>query len=361
MKKISINKNWRFFNKKTCVNLFNIVTSKQLEINSDVEASLFVLNNLKKGISRKKLFLVFANDFPKLGEKWLDKSLMALMSYGVINKNQIKPKSLTDEYLNGLDRQLDFLGEIFPAEGKYVKQLQLKNSRIAILGLGTIAQYVILALTSSGVGNFKCIDFDSVEKRNIGRQPILRASDVGKYKADVVNKFLKESRDDIKIETKNIMIESVVDVKNIIKDCDIVLHCCDYPRFLIHRWINEACLELNKPNLLVYSGRVGPFSLPYKTSCYGCMESFLKKNVKAYEELTEEITKEGLGRYPELAVVGSITGSLAAKEVVSYILGLEVETFDGFFDISPFNIKITRHSLPRQKDCYACEKRNGYK
>lgn len=361
MQKILINKNWKFFDKKTRIYLFNVVTSKQLEITNDIDASLFVLNTIKKGISKDKLFQQFENNFFILGKKWLNESLEVLKHWGVISKLRTKPKKLTNEYLNGLDRQLDFLEEIFPAEGKYKKQLQLKNSKVVILGLGTIAQHIILALEASGIGNFKCIDFDLVEKRNIGRQPILRIDDVGKYKSDVVDKFLRESRGGIKTETQNLMIKNVEDVKKIIKDYDIVLHCCDYPRFLIHRWINEACLELNKPNLLVYSGRVGPFSFPHQTSCYGCMESFLKKHVKAYEELTREITKEGMGRYPELAVVGSITGSLAAKEIVSYILGLEIETYNNFFDISPLNIKITKHSLLKQKDCYACGKRKEIK
>lgn len=91
------------------------------------------------------------------------------------------------------------------------------------------------------------------------------------------------------------------------------------------------------------------------------MELFFKKHVKAYKELTNEITDEGMGRYPELAVVGSITGSLAAKEIISNILGLEVETSNHFFDINPSNIKITKHSLFKQKNCYACGKRKKYK
>lgn len=357
MKKIFINKNWKFFNKKNDIFLFNILTSKQLKISNDIDACLFVLNSVKKGINEKELYLQFEKNFSFLKKKWLNESLKLLNHWGVIGQDRKKPTDLTNGYLNGLDRQLDFLEEIFPTEGKYTKQLQLKNSKIAILGLGTIAQYIILALEASGIGNFKCIDFDLVEERNIGRQPILRVDDIGKYKTDVIGKFLTRSRDDIKVKTVNIMIKNIDDVKKIIKGYDIVLHCCDYPRFLIHRWINEACLELNMPNLLIYSGRVGPFSFPYNTSCYGCMESFLKKHVKAYDELTKDITEEGMGRYPELAVVGAITGSLAAKEVVSYILGIEIETSNHFFDISPRDIKIIKHPLPRQKNCHACGKR----
>lgn len=213
MEKISINKNWKYFNKKNHIYLFNIVTSRQLEIVDNIKASLFILNNIKKSVNKKELFLQFKKNFPSLGEDWLIQSLKILKQWGVINKNRIKPKNLTIGYLNGLDRQLDFLEEVFPEEGKYKKQLQLKNAKIAILGLGTIAQYIILALEASGVGNFKCIDFDLIEKRNIGRQPILRIDDIGKYKFEVIGKFLEESRSNIKIKTQKIMIKNVKDVK----------------------------------------------------------------------------------------------------------------------------------------------------
>ncbi len=357
MEKLVLNKNWRFLRKGNTVYLINIITSKQLEIIGDQEEALFVLSNLRKGITKVALTTEFLHRFPKLGYKWLTDSLVRLEQQGLFQLFRRRPSPLSEKYLLGLDRQLDFLEEMFSKKGKYEMQVKLKESKIAVLGLGTIAQYTLYSLLSSGVGHFTCVDFDIVEERNIGRQPILRRSDIGKTKAEVVERFLRESRYGLKVKAKKKMIQSIRDVKELIRDCDIVLHCCDYPRFLIHRWINEACLILRKPNLLVYSGRVGPFSIPFKTSCYGCLETFLKKHVIAYDELAELIREEGLGRYPELAVVGGLTGVLAAKEVVAYILGIPPETLNAFLDVSPFSLTVNRHPLPRQKQCYACGKK----
>ncbi|MDP2947488.1 MAG: ThiF family adenylyltransferase [Nanoarchaeota archaeon] len=354
MSKIFLSKNWRFIEKENKIYFFNFVTSKQVEINEDKEMASSFLKGLQGGIEKSTLLKKLRNEFPDMSLKWFNDSIKALKKYYIIQNRKIRPSGLSLRYLAGLDRQLDFLDEMFPNEGGYKKQIELKKIKVAILGLGTISQYIILPLIASGVGNFKCVDFDLIEERNIGRQPIFRRNDIGKSKASVIKDFIKKSRFDIKAETKKKMLRGIDDVKEFIYGCDIVIHCCDYPRFVIHRWINEACLSLNIPNLLVYSGRVGPFSIPFKTSCYGCLETFLKQYVLIYDDFAEKIRKEGLGRYPELAVVGALTGTLAAKEIIAYILGIPVETYNAFFDINPRNVQIIKHPLPRQKKCYAC-------
>ncbi|MBD3208355.1 MAG: hypothetical protein GF370_02800 [Candidatus Nealsonbacteria bacterium] len=354
MKKILLNKNWRVIKRKDRICLLNLVTSKQLEITEDKDITLYLFDGLKEKISQEALFRLLKSRFPRINNEWLEKALEDLKEYGVIRSPRTRPSSLPKPYLIGLDRQLDFLEETFPEEGKYKKQTELKETKIAFLGLGIISQYIILPLIASGVGKFKCIDFDIVEKRNIGRQPMFRDEDIGKSKSKVVKDFIENSRFATEVESANKMIKSPKDVKDFVEGCNIVLHCCDYPRFTIHRWINQACLEIGMPNLLVYSGRVGPFSIPYETSCYGCLETFLGRHVVSYKEFTKIIKEEGFGRYPELAVVAGMTGVLAAKEIIGYILGITPETYNAFFDINPFTLKVKKHSLPREKKCYAC-------
>lgn len=269
-----------------------------------------------------------------------------------------KPSSLTNRYLLGLDRQLSFLDAIFPKEGAFLKQEQLKKTKIACLGLGVMGQYVLLPLLASGIGNFVCVDFDVVEMRNIGRQPIFRKEDVGKPKAKVVGNFIKQNRAGVKVKSVNTKIKNPQDVERLIKDSDIVIQACDYPRFEVRRWINKACLKLKKANIVVYSGRIGPLSIPYKTSCYGCLETVMRELAPFYEDFTEMIKNEGMRRYPELGVVPAICGVIAARDIVAFILGIKPETMNAFFDIHPTTLQIIKHSLPRQKNCYACGKKH---
>ncbi len=63
---------------------------------------------------------------------------------------------------------------------------KLKNSYVAIFGVGGVGGYVCEALARSGVGKFDLIDSDTVSLTNINRQIIATHSTVGKYKVDVM-------------------------------------------------------------------------------------------------------------------------------------------------------------------------------
>lgn len=352
-----LNQNWRFFERDNLIYFFNIATSKQLKVRfkekTEREALIFILNNLQNR-NVKKHFLI---KFSRLDKKWFDTTINKLIELHILSYPKDKPSSLVSKYLLGLDRQLAFLDALFPEEGAFSKQKRLKEAEIACLGLGVIGQYVLLPLLASGIGNFVCVDFDIVEMRNIGRQPIFRKEDIGKSKAEIARNFIKQNRSGVNVKSVNAMITSPQDVEKLIKDSNVVIQACDYPRFEVRRWINEACLKLKKANIVVYSGRVGPLSIPYETSCYGCLETVMKEVAPFYEDFTETIKNEGMRRYPELAVVPALCGVVAAREIVSFLLGMKPETLNAFFDIHPVTLQIIKHSLPRQKKCYACRKR----
>lgn len=62
---------------------------------------------------------------------------------------------------------------------------KLKNSKIAIFGIGGVGSYSVEALARAGIGNFVLIDKDVVSISNINRQLIATYDSLGKYKVDV--------------------------------------------------------------------------------------------------------------------------------------------------------------------------------
>ena len=62
---------------------------------------------------------------------------------------------------------------------------KLKNSRVAVFGVGGVGGYVCEALARSGVGTFDLIDDDKVCLTNLNRQIIATRKTVGKYKVEV--------------------------------------------------------------------------------------------------------------------------------------------------------------------------------
>lgn len=77
---------------------------------------------------------------------------------------------------------------------------KLKNSRVAVFGVGGVGGYVCEALVRSGVGAFDLIDDDKVCLTNLNRQIIATRKTVGKYKVDVMKERILDINPDAKVE-----------------------------------------------------------------------------------------------------------------------------------------------------------------
>ena len=73
---------------------------------------------------------------------------------------------------------------------------KLKNSRVAVFGVGGVGGYVCEALVRSGVGAFDLIDDDKVCLTNLNRQIIATRKTVGKYKTEVMKERILEINPD---------------------------------------------------------------------------------------------------------------------------------------------------------------------
>ena len=76
---------------------------------------------------------------------------------------------------------------------------KLKNSRVAIFGIGGVGGYVCEALVRSGVGQFDIIDNDKVCLTNINRQIIATRKTVGQYKVDVMKERMLDINPDVTV------------------------------------------------------------------------------------------------------------------------------------------------------------------
>ena len=63
---------------------------------------------------------------------------------------------------------------------------KLKNSRVAVFGVGGVGSYCAEALARAGVGGITLIDRDRVEESNLNRQLVALYSTIGKYKTEVM-------------------------------------------------------------------------------------------------------------------------------------------------------------------------------
>ena len=73
---------------------------------------------------------------------------------------------------------------------------KLKNSRVAVFGIGGVGGYTVEALVRSGIGTIDIIDDDKVCLTNINRQIIATTDTIGKFKVDVAEERIKSINPD---------------------------------------------------------------------------------------------------------------------------------------------------------------------
>ncbi|MCR4989431.1 MAG: tRNA threonylcarbamoyladenosine dehydratase [Lachnospiraceae bacterium] len=80
---------------------------------------------------------------------------------------------------------------------------KLKNSKVAVFGIGGVGGYVCEALVRSGVGSFDLIDKDEVCLSNLNRQIIATQKTIGRYKTEVMKERMLDINPDVKVNVHN--------------------------------------------------------------------------------------------------------------------------------------------------------------
>ncbi len=83
---------------------------------------------------------------------------------------------------------------------------KLRNSRVAVFGVGGVGGYVCEALVRAGVGSIDLIDNDTVSVSNINRQIIALASTVGQNKTEVMKKRILDINPEAQVNTFNVFV-----------------------------------------------------------------------------------------------------------------------------------------------------------
>lgn len=185
-------------------------------------------------------------------------------------------------------------------------QEKLKNFSVLVIGAGGLGCPVLMNLAASGIGRIGIIDNDIVSESNLHRQVLFGISDIGKPKAEIAAKRLRDNNPHILIEpiTQFLSAENVLDI---VKDYDLVIDGCD--NFSTRYLANDACVILNKPlvsgSIFTYEGQVSVFN--YKNGpTYRCL-------------FPEPPSADEMPNCAEIGVLGvlpGVIGSIMATEAI---------------------------------------------
>lgn len=122
---------------------------------------------------------------------------------------------------------------------------KLKNSKVAIFGIGGVGSYTAEALIRSGVGHLVFIDHDEVAISNINRQIHATTKTVDRKKAEVMKERALEINPHIDVTVHAEVYNAESADRLLQADYDYVVDAIDMITSKIH--LIEKCKEMNIP------------------------------------------------------------------------------------------------------------------
>lgn len=208
------------------------------------------------------------------------------------------------------------------------KQLQLKNAKVLIAGVGGLGCPAALYLTAMGVGNITLVDADEVSISNLQRQVLFTMNDLGLNKAEVAQKHLKLLNSDINIKA----IPSYLNEDNImdlVNSHDLIIDASD--NFSTRYLINDAAVLSDKivvsGSMDERSGQVSVFNYPLETGRSGNYRDLYPTPPMEHEVAT----------CAELGVLGILPGIIGNLMVLETVKALTLDPTTAYNKLMIFN------------------------
>lgn len=236
------------------------------------------------------------------------------------------------------DRQL-----IMKEIGK-VGQINLSQSKVAIVGVGGLGTVSSLYLALAGVGHLRLIDPDIVDIKNLHRQILYTSSDVDHPKVEVAASKLQKSNPLIKIEALSENIQAG-NVERLLVGVDIVVDGLDNmaTRYLI----NNACVKLRIPYIfgaaIGMEGNLSVFNPP-DTPCLECVMPNLSDS-----DIQGCNTRGVVGATP------GIIGSIQALEAIKVLTGAGIPLKSKLMICDFTDMSFVTVDLAKRPNCPACK------
>lgn len=229
------------------------------------------------------------------------------------------------------------VGVVTPEE-----QRILRESTVAVAGLGAGGGTAAMLLARSGVGALRGTDPDEFEATNVNRQVFASAATLGKSKAEVTRDALREINPELKTDIQNVRLTTVEESRKFLDGCDHAIVAVDN-RAAILPFVTAAC-ELDIPVTVLsavgfrgfVSTLAGPEALPTLRWFLGVGENDTPEEIAAATDrekrrfmadsggFTDEFNADfpaGRSTMKVLAPIAFIASSYAALETIKWRIG----------------------------------------
>ncbi|MBR7174399.1 MAG: tRNA threonylcarbamoyladenosine dehydratase [Clostridia bacterium] len=104
---------------------------------------------------------------------------------------------------------------------------KLRQSRVAVFGIGGVGGYVVEALARAGIGALDLVDHDRIALSNLNRQIIATRETLGEYKVDVAEARIHSINPDCKVTVHRIFFLPETREQFVFSDYDYVVDAID--------------------------------------------------------------------------------------------------------------------------------------
>jgi molybdopterin/thiamine biosynthesis adenylyltransferase len=216
------------------------------------------------------------------------------------------------------------------------EQQRIEAAKVLVVGAGALGNEILKNLALLGFQQIAVVDLDRVENSNLSRAVLYRASDIGKFKAEVAAESVKELLPAAIVTplTANIVHEVGL---GLFAWADIVIAGLDNREARL--WINRACWKLNRPWVdggIEGVNGVARVFLPGKPPCYECTLGEIDWQILERRLSCNLLTRAEMesGKVPTTPTIASIIGGIQVQEAIKLLHGLptlsgEAVVFEG--------------------------------
>ncbi|MDO4487161.1 MAG: ThiF family adenylyltransferase [Bacillota bacterium] len=194
-------------------------------------------------------------------------------------------------------------------------QEKLRDSRVAIVGLGALGSVSANELARAGVGYLRLIDRDYVELSNLQRQVLYDEHDVkeGTPKAIAASEHIR--RINSEIVTEPVLEDfNAGNAAALLKDIDLVLDATD--NFETRYLINEACTEYGIP--WIYGAALESYGMTMNIlpggPCFTCFTE--QTGAESFDGTCETCSSVGV-----LNAITAVIASYQSSEAIKILVG----------------------------------------
>ena len=256
------------------------------------------------------------------------------------------------------DRQLRYFSDVGSGITPSACQEQLREAKVAVLGVGGLGGWSAWALACCGVGEMWLIDGDRVEISNLNRQILYTEADIGLLKVECAAARLRSFNSAMTVTTEARRLESEADIAEFIAGSDVVIDAADWPAHEIERWCNSACFEAGIPYITMSHfppvARVGPLYVPGETGCYVCQEISYRRDYPLFDIAVEQ-RRAKPSPAATLGPACGLIGGQVGMEILHLLTGLSRPATQGvayIYDLRTMEVK--REQVVPEPECPIC-------